>query len=82
MSGELQVTVHHEDDDDGSLWAEVAELPGCFASGDTLPELWDNLQEAVGLYLSDSERTVTVEMRTPQATPVTERVETRELVCS
>ena len=39
--------VHSEED--GSLWAEVVELPGCFASGDTLDELWEALQEAVAL---------------------------------
>ncbi len=38
------VIVHRED---GVYWAEVAELPGCFASGDTLGELEDGLAEAV-----------------------------------
>lgn len=47
---ELTVTVHHED---GSLWAEVPELPGCFASGRTVSELEAALAEAVGLYLWD-----------------------------
>ena len=32
-------------------WAEVADLPGCFASGRTLNELSEALGEAVGLYL-------------------------------
>jgi predicted RNase H-like HicB family nuclease len=45
------VRVHHEDD--GSYWAQVKELPGCFASGDTLDELWEALQEAISLYLAD-----------------------------
>jgi len=34
-------------------WAEISELPGCFASGRTLTELCDALREAVGLYLWD-----------------------------
>jgi len=45
---ELTARVHHEDD---SYWAEVVELPGCFATGDTLDELRDALVEAIALYL-------------------------------
>jgi len=37
----------------GSYWAEVRELPGCFASGDSLDELLGALEEAVRLYLAD-----------------------------
>jgi predicted RNase H-like HicB family nuclease len=37
----------------GSYWADVPELPGCFASGDTLDELFESLQEGVALYLAD-----------------------------
>lgn len=47
---EFTARVHHEDD---SYWAEVIELPGCFASGDTLDELAEALEEAVQLYLTD-----------------------------
>jgi predicted RNase H-like HicB family nuclease len=47
---EVTVTVHTER---GSLWSEVAELPGCFASGRTLDELCEALADAVGLYLWD-----------------------------
>ena len=47
---ELTVRVHFED---GAYWAEVVELPGCFASGDTLDELKDALGEAIGMYLED-----------------------------
>jgi predicted RNase H-like HicB family nuclease len=45
-------TIHHED---GSYWAEIPELPGVFASGDTVDELIEGLKEAVGLYLGDGE---------------------------
>jgi len=48
---EYIVKVHHEDD--GSTWAEVLDLPGCFASGDSMEELWDALGEAISLYLDD-----------------------------
>jgi predicted RNase H-like HicB family nuclease len=49
---ELKVNVHLED---GSYWADVPELPGCFASGDSLDELLDSLREGIDLYLSDDQ---------------------------
>lgn len=45
---EYTVNVHEES---GSLWAEVVELPGCFASGDDLDDLQEALEEAISLYL-------------------------------
>lgn len=48
----LHVDVHH---DEGSYWAEVRELPGCFASGDTAAELIESVEEAVALYLAPSD---------------------------
>jgi predicted RNase H-like HicB family nuclease len=47
---ELTARIHIED---GSYWADVPELPGCFASGDTLDELFDSLQEGVAACLAD-----------------------------
>jgi predicted RNase H-like HicB family nuclease len=47
---ELHATVHKED---GSYWAEVKELPGCFASGRTLDEVMEGLSEAVALCLPE-----------------------------
>ncbi len=47
---ELTARIHIEN---GSYWADVPELPGCFASGDTLDELFESLQEGVALYLAD-----------------------------
>jgi predicted RNase H-like HicB family nuclease len=49
---EYTATIHHED---GSYWAEIPDLPGVFASGDTVDELLAGLKEAVGLYLGDGE---------------------------
>ena len=46
---ELTARIHIED---GSYWADVPELPGCFASGETLDELFASLQEGVALYLA------------------------------
>lgn len=39
-------------DEDGTLWATVKEVPGCFATGDTMTELMDALAESLGLALS------------------------------
>jgi predicted RNase H-like HicB family nuclease len=47
---ELTVRIHSEH---GSYWADVPDLPGCFASGDTLDELFKSLQEGVALSLAD-----------------------------
>jgi predicted RNase H-like HicB family nuclease len=47
---ELTARIHIED---GSYWADVPELPGCFASGDTLDELFESLRKGVALYLAD-----------------------------
>jgi predicted RNase H-like HicB family nuclease len=49
---ELHVDVHHEN---GAYWAEVRELPGCFASGATVAELVEAIEEAVALYLAPPE---------------------------
>ncbi len=49
---ELTATVREEE---GSYWAEIQELPGCFASGHTLDELKEALEEAVSMYLGDEE---------------------------
>lgn len=51
MEGSLEyrVIVHEEN---GGFWAEVAEIPGCFASGDTMDELRDALEEAMSMCLT------------------------------
>jgi predicted RNase H-like HicB family nuclease len=54
MAAEMELTVRVHSEDDGSYWAEVQELPGCFASGDTFDELLEALSEAVSLYLTDN----------------------------
>lgn len=51
---EYVVRVH--DGEDGSLWAEVLDLPGCFASGGSLDELREALEEAISLCVSDAPR--------------------------
>ena len=47
---ELTARIHIEN---GSYWADIPELPGCFASGDTLDELFKSLQDGIALYLTD-----------------------------
>jgi predicted RNase H-like HicB family nuclease len=49
---ELTARIHIEE---SSYWADVPELPGCFASGDTLDELFEALQEGVALCLADED---------------------------
>jgi predicted RNase H-like HicB family nuclease len=41
------------DEEDGSWWSEVQELPGCFASGFSLDELKEATFEAIQLWLPD-----------------------------
>ena len=73
---DYQVLVHTED---GSYWAEIESLPGLFASGDSLPELWDALREAIQLYLSTPDAPVTVTVDEPVA--VEAQFDARVLVC-
>ena len=56
---ELRVFVHEED---GSYWADVEGLPGCFASGRDLDELREAIVEAITMYL-DGEELVAAEHR-------------------
>jgi predicted RNase H-like HicB family nuclease len=49
---EFHAILHEED---GSYWAEIQELPGCFASGRDLEELKEAVIEAIRLYLEDQD---------------------------
>ncbi|HEY4686177.1 MAG TPA: type II toxin-antitoxin system HicB family antitoxin [Dehalococcoidia bacterium] len=44
------VIVHEEEE--GGYWAEVEELPGCFASGETLDELERDVKEAIEQHIA------------------------------
>jgi predicted RNase H-like HicB family nuclease len=50
---QLEFTANVHAEDDGTYWAEVAELPGCFASGHDLDELKDGLAEAIQMCLPE-----------------------------
>ncbi len=41
----LKVIIHHAEE--GGLWAEVPELPGCVTQAETMEELIPNIYEAV-----------------------------------
>lgn len=62
---ELTARIHIEE---GIYWADVPELSGCFASGDTLDELFESLREGVALYLgAEPASEESIERRTIQA---------------
>jgi predicted RNase H-like HicB family nuclease len=46
---QLHVDVEREA---GVYWAQVSEWPGCFATGGTLKELMEALEEAIGLFVT------------------------------
>ncbi len=52
---EIKVTVNVHAEDDGSFWAEVEELPGCFASAHDRAQLLEAVREAVALYIQDGD---------------------------
>jgi predicted RNase H-like HicB family nuclease len=45
----FRAVVHVEKE--GGYWAEVPALPGCFAQGETLDEIYHNLAEAISCHL-------------------------------
>lgn len=59
--GEVRKFLVEVHKDENGYWAEVADLPGCFAAGRDVPELFEALGEAIGLYLTSEAATVTVE---------------------
>jgi predicted RNase H-like HicB family nuclease len=50
---QIRFHVDVTEEPDGSYWAEVQELPGCFASGFSLDELQEAAFEAIQLWLPD-----------------------------
>jgi predicted RNase H-like HicB family nuclease len=66
VASKLTLAVHQEE---GMYWAEVQEMPGCFASGVDLNELMDAVREAVSLYLTDGEGVVEIDGFPGQPTP-------------
>ncbi|MFJ4551502.1 type II toxin-antitoxin system HicB family antitoxin [Streptomyces sp. NPDC088817] len=82
-TSENELTYHvriHDEGDDG-LWAEVVELPGCFASGEDMEELEEALTEAISQYLSAPGSPISLQLNRRE--PISgERVEEQKyLVC-
>jgi predicted RNase H-like HicB family nuclease len=57
---DIQVAIH-KDEETGSYWASVVQLPGCYAAGRTRGELMEALSEAISLYLEEAEPAQMVE---------------------
>jgi predicted RNase H-like HicB family nuclease len=52
----LQIDIHRDvDREPPGYWAQVPELEGCFATGQTLDELLQALHEAITMCLADDE---------------------------
>lgn len=51
----MQYLVIFEKAADGTIWAKVPDLDGCFSSGDTIDEAKENVKDAISLYLQDLE---------------------------
>lgn len=69
----LTFSVMVNEEDDGTYWATVEELPGCFASGRDLDELKEALSEAIQMCLPD-------DVQLGQFVSFKEKDEARELV--
>jgi predicted RNase H-like HicB family nuclease len=50
----LVANIYEAEPDEGGFWAEVPELPGCVAQGETLAEVQTNIIDAVGVWLETS----------------------------
>ena len=59
----FDVTIREED---GMLWAEVEQLPGCFTSGENIEELEEALFEALQMCLPPGVTLVNPELRPPE----------------
>lgn len=73
---QLHVRVRSEDD---AFWATVDEFPGVLATGDSLDELRESLEEGIALMLAAPEQEPPV-VSIGELRP--EQVATTELVCA
>lgn len=60
----IRFNIKVEQEEDGMLWGQVEQMPGCFASGENVDELQEALLEAIQLCLPDG-----VDMTDPQFSP-------------
>lgn len=47
----MEYLVVFEKSSDGTIWARVPDLPGCYSCGDTLEEARLQIKEAIDLHL-------------------------------
>lgn len=73
-------TLNIHDEGDGMLWAEVQELPGCFASGTDLDELKEAAVEAIHMWLGDPISLVPAETSSGSSAPPSEDPQAKRLV--
>jgi predicted RNase H-like HicB family nuclease len=73
MTEQRTLTVRIHNEGRKGLWAEVEELPGCFASGFNQQELDEALAEAIGQYLSTPEARCKVQLLESKPVEVTQR---------
>jgi predicted RNase H-like HicB family nuclease len=49
----MEYLVVFEKAEDGTIWARVPDLEGCYSCGDTIEEARENVKEAISLFLED-----------------------------
>ena len=49
----MEYLVVFEKSKDGSIWATVPDLDGCYSCGNNIEEAKSNVKEAITLYLED-----------------------------
>jgi predicted RNase H-like HicB family nuclease len=49
----MEYLVVFEKAPDGTIWARVPDLEGCYSCGDTIEHARENVKEAISLYLED-----------------------------
>ncbi|MFZ2522178.1 MAG: type II toxin-antitoxin system HicB family antitoxin [Minisyncoccia bacterium] len=51
-------SVIYEPAEEGGYVASAPSLPGCYSQGETLEETKKNIQEAIGVYLEETNETI------------------------
>lgn len=49
----MEYLVTFEKAADGTIWAKVPDLDGCYSCGETIDEAKENVKDAITLYLED-----------------------------
>lgn len=49
----MEYLVVFDKSEDGSIWATVPDLEGCYSVGDTVDEVREHMKEAIELYIED-----------------------------